>query len=108
MGHLVAVAVDHVSEIALFWMCLLDACLYLQIVNTDLNKKKHSVAACIIYSPARCPLLSDFGEEPSLLTQPDGLPSSWCCPRRLWPGAGHLSAVQGHIRPTQLPAVFLP
>ena len=36
-------AVDHVSEIALFWMCLLDACLYLQIVNTDLNKKKHSV-----------------------------------------------------------------
>lgn len=36
----VAAAVDHVSEIALFWMCLLDACLYLQIVNTDLNKKK--------------------------------------------------------------------
>ena len=40
MGRLVAAAVDHVSEIALFWMCLLDACLYLQIVNTDLNKKK--------------------------------------------------------------------
>ena len=25
----VAAAVDHVSEIALFWMCLLDDCLYL-------------------------------------------------------------------------------
>ena len=102
----VAAAVDHVSEIALFWMCLLDACLYLQIVNTDLNKKKHSVVACIIYNPARCPLLSDFSEEPSLFTQLDGLPSSWCCLPRLWPGSGHLSGVQGHIRSHTTPCCF--
>lgn len=53
MGRLVTAAVDHVSEIALFWMCLLDVCLYLQIVNTDLNKKKHSVVGMHYLQPGQ-------------------------------------------------------
>lgn len=31
----------------LFWICLLDACLYWQNVNTDLNKKIHEEYNCI-------------------------------------------------------------
>lgn len=56
-------------------MCLLDACLYLQIVNTDLNKKKVSLRASFTARPGS-PV--DFTADPSLFTQLDGLPSSWC------------------------------
>lgn len=92
---------------ALFWMCLLDACLCLQIVNTDLDKKRQ----CPVRHLQPCQVSPvDFMKTLhfSLSLMACLLPGAVsCCLPRLQPGSGHLSGVQSQrLLPHNFPLCF--